>query len=157
MNCISRKTGSLQCVLVCVCLVTQSWLTLCDPMDCSPPGSSVLEDSPGKNSGVDCPALLQRIFLTQGSNPGLLHCGWILYHLNHQESPRILEWVAFSRGSSWPRNQTRVSWIARGFFTNWATRGTLCSVFLGWTSFTSHSGKIWCLYSFWCITEPKGN
>ena len=37
---------------------------------------------------------------------------------------RILEWVAypFSRGSSWPRNQTRVSYIAGGFFTNWAIR-----------------------------------
>ena len=69
---------------MCVCLVAQSCLTLCDPMDCSPPGSSVLEDSPGKNSGVDCPALLQRIFLTQGSNPGLLHCRQILYHLSHQ-------------------------------------------------------------------------
>ena len=37
---------------------------------------------------------------------------------------RILEWVAvsFSRGASWPRNQTRVSCIAGGFFTIWATR-----------------------------------
>ena len=37
-----------------VCLVTQSCLTLCDPMDCSPPGSSVHGDSPGKNIGVSC-------------------------------------------------------------------------------------------------------
>ena len=41
-------------------------------MDCSPPGSSVLGDSPGKNTGVGCYALLQGIFLTQGSNPCLL-------------------------------------------------------------------------------------
>ena len=40
------------CVCVCVCLVTQLRLTLCDPMDCSPPGSSVRGDSPGKNTGV---------------------------------------------------------------------------------------------------------
>ena len=41
-----------------------------------------------------------------------------------QRSPRILEWVAypFSRGSSWPTNQTGVSWIAGGFFTNWAIK-----------------------------------
>ena len=55
-------------------------------MDCSPPGSSVHRDSPDKNTGVSCHAL-QGIFPTQGSNPGLLHCRWILYHLSHQGSP----------------------------------------------------------------------
>ena len=45
-----------------------------DPMDCSPPGSSVHGDSPGKNAGVGCHVLLQGIFPIQGSNPGLLHC-----------------------------------------------------------------------------------
>ena len=39
---------------------------------------------PGKNTGVGCHSLLQGIFLTQGSNPGFLHCGQILYHLSHQ-------------------------------------------------------------------------
>ena len=42
---------------------------------------------PGKNTGVGCHFLLQGIFLTQGSNPGLLHCRQILYHLSHQRSP----------------------------------------------------------------------
>ena len=65
-----------------VCLVAQSCLTICNPMDCSPPGSSVYGDSPGKNIG----------------------------------------WVAMpSRGSSQPRDQTQVSRIASGLFTNWAT------------------------------------
>ena len=75
-----------------LCLVAQSCLTLCDLMDCSPPGSSVHGDSPGKNTGMDCHALLQGIFSTQGWNPGLLHCRkiLILYHLSHQGSPRIL-------------------------------------------------------------------
>jgi len=41
-------------------------------------------DSPGKNTGVGCHSLLQGIFLTQGSNPGLQHCRRILYHLSHQ-------------------------------------------------------------------------
>ena len=79
-------------------------------------------NSPGQNTGVGSLLLLQGIFPTQGSNPGLLHCRWILYHLSHKGSPRILEWVAFpfSRGSSPPRNQTRVSFIVGGFFTNWA-------------------------------------
>ena len=105
-------------------LVAQSCPTLCDPMDCSPPGSSVLRDSPGKNTGVGCHALLQRIFPIQGSYPGLLHCRQILYCLSHHGRPRILEWVIYplSRGTSWPRNQTGVSCIAGGFFTNWATR-----------------------------------
>ena len=65
-------------------LVTQSCPTLCDPMDCSLPGSSVL---------------------------GILQT-------------RKLEWVVylFSRRFSQPRNQTRVSCIAGGVFTSWATR-----------------------------------
>ena len=45
----------------------QSCRTLCDPLDCSPPGSSVHGDSPGKNTGVGCHAVLQAIFPTQGS------------------------------------------------------------------------------------------
>jgi len=61
-------------------------------MDCSLPGSSVHGDSPSKNTGVGCHVLLQGIFPTQGSNPGLPHCRRILYHLSHQGSPRILEW-----------------------------------------------------------------
>ena len=64
----------------------QSCSTLCYPMDCSPPGSFVHGDSPGKNTGVGCHALLQGIFPTQGSNPGLPHCRWILYCLRHQVS-----------------------------------------------------------------------
>ena len=73
------------CVL---CLVTQSCPTLCDPMDCSPPGSSVHGDSPGKNTGVGCHALLQGIFPTWGSNPDLLHCWQIIHCLSHQGSPK---------------------------------------------------------------------
>ena len=51
----------------------QSCPTLCDPIDCSLLGSPVHGDSPGKNTGVVCHALLQGIFLTQGSNPRLSH------------------------------------------------------------------------------------
>ena len=67
-----------------LCLVTQLCLTLCDPMDCSPPGSSVHGDCPGKNTRVGCHALLQGIFLTRESNWGLLHCRWFLYQLIYQ-------------------------------------------------------------------------
>ena len=79
-------------------------------------------NSPGQNTGVGNLSLLQGIFPTQGSNPGLPHCRWILYQLSHKRSPRILEWVAcpFSCQSSQPRNGTGISWIACLFFTNWA-------------------------------------
>ena len=95
---IDSKTGHPRFM----CLVVQSCPTLCDPMDCSLPGSCVHGDSPGKNTGKGCHALLQGIFPTQGSNTGLQHCRQILYCLSHQGIPRILEWVAypFSRGTS---------------------------------------------------------
>ena len=61
------------CVCVCTCLVTGSLPTLCNPIDCSPPGSSVHGDSPGKNTGACCHLPLQGIFPTQGLNPRLLY------------------------------------------------------------------------------------
>ena len=94
--------------------------------------------SPGQNTGVGSFSLLQRIFPTQGLNPGLLHYGQILpagkprsptlqadsLPAEPQGKPKILEWVAspFSSRSSRPRNQTRVSCIAGRFFTKWAIR-----------------------------------
>ena len=97
---------------------TQSCLTLCNPMDCTVRGilqARILEwvvfSSPG-----DLP------------NPGIEPRSATLQAdplpAEPQGKPRILEWVAypFSSGSSWPRNQTGVSCIAGGFFTNWAIR-----------------------------------
>ena len=73
-----------------LCLVTQSCPTLCNPMGCSPPGSSVHEDSAGKNIGVSCHALLQGILPTQELNPGLPHCRQILYQMSRQGSPQTV-------------------------------------------------------------------
>ena len=59
----------------------------------------------GQNTGgSEYLSLLQGIFPTQESIPGLPSCRWILYQLSHKGNPRRLEWVAypFSRGSSWP-------------------------------------------------------
>ena len=97
-------------------------------------------NSPGQNIGVGSHFPLQGIFPTQEWNPGLRHCGQILYQLSYQGSPRILEWVAypFSSGSSWPRNWTRVSCIAGGFFTNWAIRAAL-SLNMKWSESESYS------------------
>ena len=63
--------------------------TLCDPMDCNIPASS-LRGFPGKSSRVGCHFLLQGIFPTQGSNPSLPHCRQTLYCLSHQGSPNIM-------------------------------------------------------------------
>ena len=120
----NMETISIFCAVLC--LVTQSCPALCNPMDCRSSGSSVHGDSPGKNTGVGCHALLQGIFPTQGLNTGFPHCKWILYHPSHQWSPRTLEWVAypFSRGSSQPRTQTGVCCIAGRFFTSGSYQGS---------------------------------
>ena len=78
----------------------QSCLTHCYPMDCSPPGSSVQWDSPGKNTGVGCHALFQGIFSTQRPNQHLL---------------RLLHWQV----GSLPLLMSPA--LADGFFTTSAT------------------------------------
>ena len=117
-------------------------------MDHSPPGSSVHGDFPGQNTRAGFHALLQGLFPTQGSNPGPLYCRQILYQLSYKRSPRILEWVAypFSSGSSRTRNQTAVSCIAGGFFTNWPIRKALKSESL---PVVSDSLRPHGLYSLW--------
>ena len=106
---ISRATGSAQKAKVgncpafstpyprvqrkgmaALCLASQLCLTLCNLMDCSPPGSSVHGEWT-ENTGVGCHPFLQGIFSTQELNQGLLHCRRILYLLSHQEIPR--EWL----------------------------------------------------------------
>ena len=85
--CWDRENSHTQRVLVFVekslwpilCLDAQSSPTPWNLMD-----SSVHGDSPGKNTGVGCHVLLQGIFPTQGLNPGLPHCRWILYHLSQK-------------------------------------------------------------------------
>ena len=84
------------------------WL-FCDPMDCSPPGSSV-HDFPGKNTGVGCHFLLQGIFLTQGSNLHLLSwqadsfplSTWEVHWIWTIEQKKIQEWSWFpAYGTNW--------------------------------------------------------
>ena len=82
------------CGLLLLCLVAQSCPTLCDPSDCSPPSSSVHGDSPGKNTGVGCHAVLQGIFPTQEWKAGLSYCRRILYHLSSVVSYCELIWAS---------------------------------------------------------------
>ena len=105
---------------------------------------------PAQNTRVGMCSLLQLIFPTQGLNPGLLHCGRVLYQLSHQGSPRILEWVAypFSSGSSQCRNWTEVSCIAGGFFTNWAIREAPILITINLTCIRCHQKHFNLVYSF---------
>ena len=101
-------------------------------------------NSPGQNTGMGTLSLLQGIFPTQGLNPGLPHCRWILYQLSHKGSPRILESVAYplSSGSSLPRNRTGVSCIAGGFFTNWPIREALLRISIKFPEFPIWSSSM---------------
>ena len=136
-----------------------------EPMSPALQVDSLPTEIPGKpiNIGLSCHALLQGIFPTQGSNPGLPHCRQILYHLSHQGSPRTLAWVAypFSRRFSQPRNWTRVSCIAHGFFTTRATREVplpylICkrkeSLLICFTPVTTLSmEKYFGFWTHWCL------
>ena len=93
-HCFHRQVNFWKYLLCCVCAQLLSHVQLfVTPMDCSPPWSSVHRDSPGQNTGLGCHALLQGLFPTQGLNLGFPHFRQILYHLSHQGSPRILEYM----------------------------------------------------------------
>ena len=71
--------------------VAQLCLTLCNTMDYVWPTRLLCPwNSADYNTGVGSYSLLQGIFSTQGSNPGLLHCRQILYHLSHQGNPQYI-------------------------------------------------------------------
>ena len=74
---------------LCVCLVTQLCLTLCKPHGLYPTRLLCPWDCPGKNTRVGFHSLLQSIFLTQVSNPGLLHYKQILYCMSYREVPEL--------------------------------------------------------------------
>ena len=109
-------------VLFVLCLVAQS-CPLCDPMDWSPPGSSVYGDFPGKNTGVCCHALLQGIFLTQGLNSDLLHCRQILYQLSYNDILHIYAYNIYIYISAIKKNVTLPVWHntegPRRYYAKW--------------------------------------
>ena len=92
-------------VCVVLCLEAQSFPTLCDSIDCSPPGSSAQRDSPGKNTGVGCHALFQQIFPTQRSNPSLPHCRWILRRVDKYSRPKVVQLQGNTNSSSSNNNK----------------------------------------------------
>ena len=131
------------------------------PMDCSPPGSSVHGVSQARILEWGCHFLLQGISLTQGLNPGLLHCRQILYHLSYQGSP-LFALTLFKRMLAWATGQTKathkqrrlrqgaelLSWAACPAFMpgrcgHHASTGSVhsqCSVGTGWTN--TKSGRL---------------
>ena len=78
-------------IYLCCCCVYLGVSDSCNPIRCQshrlPARFLCPWDSPGKNTGVSCHFLLQEIFLTQESNPGLLHCRQTLYQLSNKGSP----------------------------------------------------------------------
>ena len=109
------------------CIVAKSCQTLCNPMDCSLPGSSVHGISQAR-TGVGCHFLLQGIFLSQGSKLGLLHWQVILYHLSHQGSPELLQssseiisYFGSSLIAQWLRLHTSTAG-GTGLIAGWGTK-----------------------------------
>ena len=125
--------------------VAQSSGNLCDPMD-----YIIHEILQARILKWVALPLSRGIFPTQGLNPGLLHCKWILYQLSQQGSRSILEWVdyPFSSWSSWHRDWTRVSCVAGRFFPNWAIRKA--------PSVEVKSKKLLHKYRVWWILMLKG-
>ena len=108
--------------------VVQLCRTVCDPMD-----SLFVEfhqapcpwNSPGKSTGVGSHSLFQGIFLTQGSNPGLLRCRLILYHLSYQGSPQNIRCDL-----SMESHQAPCPWNSPGKSTGVGSHSLLQGIFL---------------------------
>ena len=103
---LPRKNMSSKTFLVCCCccLVSLIW-PFCNPMDCSPPGSTRFPwDFPGKNTGVGCPFLLLGIFPTQRLNLCLLFVRQVFYHWATWEAPLLVYPHCFLLRPVQPRN-----------------------------------------------------
>ena len=119
------KPNKILLTYVCVCISSSIVSTSLRPHGLQPPRPLCLWGSPGKNPGVGCRSLLQGIFPTQESNPGLLHCRQILYHKwSHKWSPRILECVPLPSPADLPDPGIEMGSpeLQVDFFTNWAMR-----------------------------------
>ena len=105
---------------MCVCLVAQLCPTLCDPLDCSPPDSSVHGILQARILEWVAIPFSRGIFPTQGSNPGLLHCREILYHLRQPKETKPVNpkgnqpWISIGRTDTeaeapilWPSDAKR--------------------------------------------------
>ena len=104
-------------------------------------------NSPGQNTGVCSLSLLQGIFPTQESNPGLPYCRWILYQQTQKGSPRILERVI---NLKWGRAGTACSdsvtcwvlaiWAQEDSMSAWSLQANIGS---RWFGFCGHMCIHW--------------
>ena len=124
--------------------VSQLCLTLCDPMDCSPPASSIHGIFPDKNTGVGWHFLIQGIFLTQGSNQCLSHCRQALYHLSYQGIPT---------GKSIAL--TTQTFVAKGLYSPWSPGQNtgVCSLSLLQGIFPTQGSNSGLLYCRWILYQ----
>ena len=130
-------------VCVCVFLVTQSCWTLCDPKDCSPPGSSVHGILQARiMDGMACPP--PRDLPNPGTEP---RSPALQADSLPSEPPEKPMNTVMGSLSSQPRNWTGISCIAGRFFTNWATREALVPRGLGFKSWLSFLQSLWSLTS----------
>ena len=97
-------------------------------------------DFPGNSTGVDCHFLLQRIFRTQGSNPGLPHCRQTIYHLSHQGTPKW--WTQTYKKGFW---QMKENFMANGCNSLLWTFSLFLSTCLDWYKFfyMGHTSSRW--------------
>ena len=82
---------SLICMLIFLYIFEKVKVAQSCPDSLLPHGLYSPWSSPGQNTAVGSHSLLQGIFPNQGSNPGLLHCRWILYQLRNQGSLKIVQ------------------------------------------------------------------
>ena len=87
--------------LMCTCVSRQLCLTVCDPMNCSLPGSTVHGFLQARILELVANSLLQGIFPSQGLNSGLLHCRQMRYHLRHQRNSKYLTHSIKRKATVW--------------------------------------------------------
>ena len=139
--------------LLCYAQSLQSCPTLCNPMNSSPPDSCPW-DSPGKNTGVGFHALLQGIFLTQGSYPcllHLLHCRQILYHWATRKALKsaLIKEISESSLSLLSCEDTARGWPSMN--QDMASHQTL-NLLAPW-SWTSQLPELWTI-NLCCLNHP---
>ena len=107
--------------------------------------------SPGNSTGVGCHALLQGIFLTQGLNPGLLHCRQILYCLSHQGSPASLQISIVNKNVRESKNLCFI--FQRGCQISWE-KHSYCVFIFGFVSQGSLHTQANLTYNLIMISQP---
>ena len=116
-------------------------------------------NSSGQNTEVGSLSLFQGSSQPRDQTQVYVYCRQIVYQLSHKGSSRILEWVAypFPRGYSRPRNRTGVSYIAGGFFTNWAIREAQATTRQRLITAPNKSERLHFHFSLSYIGEGNGN